>query len=316
VFAILALLATMEAAASERYALVVTGASGGPQYAQKYDTWRTSFVTILRENLKYPDDHIVVLAEDDANGAGKATREGVKNALGRLRAQTTKSDVVVVLLIGHGSGADGDEAKFNLVGPDLGVSEWAELLRPIPARVVFVDTASGSFPFLQKIAGPNRIVLTANDSPAQQFETVFPDFFVKAFQDDDADADKNGRVSVWEAFRYASEGVRRWFEERGQLATERALLDDSGAGVGREANAQGRDGPVAQVTYLAPDRPIPETGNPAQTALLQRRAALEADLEALRARKPNMPADEYESALERLLLEIAQLDRRLRTGSR
>ena len=50
-----------------------------------------------------------------------------------------------------------------------------------------------------------------------------------------ADRDKNGRTSVWEAFAYASQQVRRWYEQRGQLATERALIDDNGDGVGKRA---------------------------------------------------------------------------------
>ena len=207
-------LAAGSASASERYALVVTGASGGPQYAQQYDAWRTSFVNILRDTWNYPDDHVFVLAETESDGVAQSTRENVRRALADIRAKATKDDVVLVLLIGHGTGVDSDEAKFNLVGPDLSAAEWADLLRPIAGRLVFVDTASGSFPFLERLSGRGRIVITANDSAAQQFETVFPGFFIKAFDDDSADLDKSGKVSIWEAFVYASDGVRRWFEEK------------------------------------------------------------------------------------------------------
>ena len=108
----------------------------------------------------------------------------------------TKDDQLLVLLIGHGTSLDGDEAKFNLVGPDLSATEWADLLKPIAGRVVFVNTTGASFPFLRKLAGRNRVVLTATDAAAQQFETVFPEFFVKAFDDPAADLDKNNRVSI------------------------------------------------------------------------------------------------------------------------
>jgi hypothetical protein len=303
------------ASASERYALVVTGASGGPQYAQQYDTWRKSFVTFLRDSWNYPDDHVFVLAETESDGVAQSTRENVRRTLGEIRARATKDDVVLVLLIGHGTGVDSDEAKFNLVGPDLSASEWADLLRPIAGRLVFVDTASGSFPFLERLSGRGRIIITADDSAAQQFETVFPGFFIKAFNDDSADLDKRGRVSVWEAFVYASDGVRRWFEEKNQLATERALLDDNGDGVGREADGAGPDGLLAQVTYMQPDRPIIETGDSELTGLMHRRVELENELEGLRARKPTMDPDEYEAALEKILIEIAQIDRRLRSKS-
>src|SRR5919204_2120354 len=229
------LLAAVSASAGERYALVVTGASGGDQYARKYDTWRVSFVDTLQRKFSYQRDHVLVLAETESEGVLKATRENVARVLGDLRKRLTRDDQLLVLLIGHGSSVDGDEAKFNLVGPDLSASEWADLLRSIPGRLVFVNTSSASFPFLRRVAGKGRVVLTATDSSAQQFETVFPDFFLKAFEDDSADFDKNGRVSIWEAFTFASGGVAQFFQQKGQLATERPLLDDSGAGVGREA---------------------------------------------------------------------------------
>jgi len=309
------LTAAGSASAGERYAVVVTGASGGAQYAQQYDTWRTSLVTILHESWNYPDDHVFVLGEKESDGVAQATRDNVRRVLGDVRARATKDDVVLVMLIGHGTVADRDEAKFNLVGPDLSAAEWAELLRPIQGRLVFVDTASGSFPFLERLSGRGRVVITANDTAAQQFETVFPGFFIKAFEDDSADLDKNGKVSLWEAFVYASDNVRRSFETKGLLATERALLDDNGDSVGREADAAGPDSVLAQTTYMQPDKPIVETGDVELTRLLRRRAQLEADLEELRARKPAMTAEEYESALEKILLEIAQIDRRVRSKS-
>jgi len=107
------------AMAAERYALVVSGASGGAPYAQKYDTWRGQLVTTLREKFKYPDDRLFVLAETESRGVRKATRENVQRVLGDLQKRLTKDDLLLVFLIGHGTSLDVDEAKFNLVGPDL-----------------------------------------------------------------------------------------------------------------------------------------------------------------------------------------------------
>ncbi len=229
-----------------------------------------TFASTLRDKFGYTADRMVVLADTESAGVGKATRENVQRALADLRKRITKDDQLLVLLIGHGTSIDGDEAKFNLVGPDLSATEWADLIRPIPGRVVFVDTTGASFPFLRTIAGHGRIVLTATDAAAQQFETVFPEFFVKAFDDPAADLDKNGRVSLWEAFTYASAGVRQWFEQKGQLPTERPLLDDTGSGIGREAQNPGTDGAVARVTYLEPDATI---ALPADAALAGAAAA-------------------------------------------
>ena len=49
--------------------------------------------------------------------------------------------------------------------------------------------------------------------------------------------------------------------------------------------------------------------------MLRRRAELNTQLEELRARKNTMPLDDYERSLETLLLELARLDRALRSKS-
>jgi hypothetical protein len=318
-FAALAVFASLlmpsRAFAADRYALIVSGAAGGDAYAQKYTAWRTAMTTTLLDTFKYPADRVIVLADADEDGVGKSTRDNVQRALADLRKRMTKDDQLLVMLIGHGTTADGDEAKFNLVGPDLTAGEWAELIRPIPGRVVFVNTTAASFPFLRKVAGRNRVVLTATDSSAQQFETVFADYFVKAFGAEGADVDKSGRVSMWEAFSFASAGVRSWFEQKGQLPTERPLLDDTGAGIGREAQNPGNDGAVARITYLQPEPPLALPADVNQAALVRRRAELESQLEELKARKENTAPEQYDAELEKILIEIARVGAQLRTKS-
>jgi hypothetical protein len=303
------------AAAGERYAVIVTGASGGEAYAQKYQRIRDAFTTTLREQFTYPADHVIVLAEEESAGVLKSTRENVQRVFTDLRKRVTKDDQLLVFLVGHGTSSDGEEAKFNLVGPDLSASEWADLVRSIPGRLVFVNTSGASFPFLRKLAGRGRVVLTATDSAAQQFETIFPELFVKAFNDDAADVDKNGRVSIWEAFTYASAAVRQSFEQKGQLPTERPLLDDTGAGVGREAQAPGTDGATARITYLEPEPALQLPSDAALATLVKRRAALEAALEELKARKESMPPDQYDAELERVLTELARVSLQIRAKS-
>jgi hypothetical protein len=214
--------------AGERYAMVVTGASGGEVYAQKYDGWRATLVSTLTDTFGYSADRLRIFAENEGDGVMKATRENVVRVLLDLRKRLSRDDQLLVVLIGHGTSLDGEDAKFNLVGPDLSASEWADLLKPMPGRVLFVNTTGASFPFLQKLAGRGRVVLTATDSAAQQFETIFPEYFVNAFVDAAADADKDGRVSLWEACAFASAGVRQWFEHKGQLPTERKNVRRAG----------------------------------------------------------------------------------------
>jgi hypothetical protein len=301
--------------AGDKFAVIISGASGGDAYAQKYQTWRVSFTNMLREKLGYEPERLVVLAETASEGVQKATREQVQRVFAELRKKLTKEDQLLVFLMGHGTTSDGEDAKFNLVGPDLSATEWADLLKPIPSRLVFVNTTSASFPFLRKLAARGRVVMTATDSSAQQFETVFPEFFLKAFEDGGADLDKSGRVSFWEAFAYASAGVRGWFEQKGQLPTERPLLDDTGSGIGREAQNPGVDGAVARVTYLAPDAKLALPSDAGQAVLVKRRADLERQVEELKARKESTPPDQYDAELEKLLVEIARISQQLRAKS-
>ena len=319
---LLTLAVASNAAAGDRFALVVTGASGGDVYAQKYAKWRVSFVDTLRVKFHYDRQRVIVLAESPRPGSGQAedgvqeaTRANVRGALADLRKRMTRDDQLLVLLIGHGTSLDGDEAKFNLVGPDMSASEWSELLRPLPGRLVFVNTTGASFPFLRKLAARGHVVLTATDAAAQQFETVFPEFFIKAFDDSAADLDRNSRVSIWEAFTYASAGVRQWFEQKGQLPTERPLLDDTGAGIGREAQNPGTDGAIARVTYLEPDVALTLPADTALAGLMRRRAELETMLEELKARKESTPPDQYDADLEKILVEIARLAAQIRAKS-
>ena len=164
-------------------------------------------------------------------------------------------------------------AKFNLPGPDLTSAEWGSLLRDMPGRVVVVNTSGASFPFMADLATRGHIVITATDSAAQRYDTVFPAQLLAALNNPAADLDKNGRVSVWELFVYTARRVARHYELQGLLATERPLLDDSGDGVGIEAvNDTGTDGALARATYL--EREAVEVNADAEmAALIARRRA-------------------------------------------
>lgn len=298
------------ASAADRYALIVTGAHGEESYADQYAQWRQTTVTALLETLAFDDGKILTLF-DGGDAAHEANAPNVRKTLTSLRTRMGADDVLLVFLIGHGS-FDGVEAKFNLVGPDLSSAEWAALLKPIPGRMVVVDSTAASFPFLEHLSGPRRVVITATDSVAQRFDTVFPEYFIRALTDSGADLDKNGRVSVWEAFTAASMGVRRHYTQRGQLATERALLDDDGDGVGREAGGEGKDGSAASRLYLDPDVAGGAPTDEALLALLQKRAALQIEVDDLKQRRQLMTPDEYQQEFETLMLDLARVSRDIR----
>jgi hypothetical protein len=303
--------AAVPAAAEHRYALIVTGATGGAPYAEQYAEWTRVLSETLVGRLAFGRAHVTVLSEAAGDGH-VSTAANVRRVFSSLADRIQRDDLLFVMLMGHGT-FDGVDAKFNLVGPDLDAAEWAALLDGIRGRIIFVNGAAGSFPFLERLAGPNRIVVSATSSPAERFATVFPAYFVTAFEEDAADIDKNGRVSIWEAFAYAAAGVRRHYVQRGQLATERALLDDDGDGVGREAAAEGADGRLASRTYL--DRPPPDAPPTDEVLvdLLLRRAALVAEMEELRVKRAFMREGEYAREFERVMVALARVSRDIRS---
>jgi len=293
------------ASAQQRFALIVSGATGGDEYAAQYAMWTDSLSRILTGRLGFDDSHVIVLSESETP-AEAATAQNVRKAIASVGGAMRRDDLLFVLLIGHGT-FDGVDAKFNLVGPDLESSEWAAALAPLPGRVIVVNSTAGSFPFIERLSGPRRTVITATDSVAQRFDTVFPEYFVKAFDDDTADLDKNGRISIWEAFTFAVSGVRRHYQQRGQLSTERALLDDNGDGVGSSAAEQGADGAQASRTYLDPDVPGAAPTDDELLKLLQRKTFLEGELEELKIRKAFLPVEEYAKEFERIIIEYARV---------
>jgi len=316
VLLLLAMLAgARPAAADERFALIVSGASGGEKFAENYKKWVSDLETTLRNRLAFPADHVITLTES-GTGAAAATREGVAAALAALQKRVTPADTLLIVLIGHGT-ADNTSAKFNLVGPDWDTKEWKQALAPIAARIIFVNTTSSSFPFLQDLSAKNRIVIVATDSPAQKYDTIFPQFFIEALDKTAAsDSDKNGRLSVWEAFVYASQAVKQSFDQKGTLVTERAVIDDNGDGVGKQATATtGADGVLAKTTFLDAE-PASVAANPAAAALEKRSTMLEAQLEELKGRKDQMAPAEYDAELEKLAVELAKISAQIRSTTK
>lgn len=310
---VVALLLAQEARAEERWALILSGASGGPKYAEQMREWRTTLSAALVDRYGFTSGKVRMFSDETDKTGPQATAENVRRAIGELRKEMTRSDLLLIVLLGHGT-YDGDTAKFNLVGPDLTASDWASLLNGVPGRLVIVNTTEASFPFLERLSGANRVVITATDSAAQKYATVFPEYFSKAMSEASSDLDKNGRTSIFEVFEATSTAVKQHYEQRGQLTTERPIMDDNGDGVGREAEAPGPDGGLARLLYLDAETPA-AANDPELAGLLRRRRELEGDAEALKLKKGTMPAPAWEAEYEKLMIELAKVSREIRARS-
>jgi len=298
--------------------VVISGLAGEPKYAESFHTWSASLVDAARSRYRMADSSIVWLAEDPTKApgriAGRSTRENVERTLEGLATRMRATEQLVVVLVGHGS-IQGDGVRLTLPGPDLSAADLARLLtKHGTRRVAIIVAASSSGDFVPALSGPGRVVITATKSGFERNESIFGGHFVAALSGDGADADKDGRVSLLEAFTYATREVRRIYEQDNRLLTEHALLDDNGDRSGStEPGARGGDGGLARSFFLTGAASAAVASNdPRATALRKEKEELESKIEALKGRKETMDAKAYEAELERLLVELAAATRALR----
>jgi len=296
------LLCANAAFAQQTHLLVITGVPGDQEHAAQFEKWATSFIDAAKKKDAVPDANITFLADK------RATRDGVEKAFTDLAARARPNESVVVLLIGHGS-FDGTQAAFNLPGPDLTVADWTRLLGKLSAqRVAFVNTTSSSGAFLPAVAAPGRVVVTATKTGGERNETQFPGYFVEAFNDNAADRDRNGHVSIAEAFEYAKAKVVEAFKQKGNLLTEHATIDD-GASAGAESHLAAA---IFLGTGRAEDSLAVDTSDPAMRALVDERNGIEQQIAGLKLKKTSMPAPQYDAEMETLLTSLALKTRAIR----
>lgn len=318
-FLLAGVLAASPARAQDVRILTVVGLGGDPAYTEAFVGWGRGIRRAAMERWGLEDDRVTLLAEDPTLGPdidGRSDREGVEAAVSRLARDAAAADRILVVLIGHGSYRQ-NEARFNLPGRDLNAREWDVLLDGLGDRqVAVVNAASASGPFIQALSDDNRTVITATRSGAERNETQFGRFFALALEEDGADLDRDGSLSLLEAFTWTRAEVARWYEEERLLLTEHAVLEDNADGEGsEEPSLDGPDGILAAAFRLVPPDlrvTAPELqGDSVSVRLMTEISALEARVAQLRGRQSEMDPDAYEAALEELLLEIALKNREL-----
>ena len=297
----LLLITTSCAAAGRSFLVIASGIGGEAIYSERFDTWSKSMLEAAEIRMAIPRNRIVYLSESLSDGVdAQSTKSALEAGIEGLATTAEPGDIIFLLLIGHGT-ARGDRLLFNLPGPDVSAEELAAMLTPHGGlRWVIVNTAPSSGPFTEALSGPNRVIVTATSSAMERYHTVFPDRFVAAYAEDGADTDKNGRISVMEAFEFARREVERRYTEEGRLQSEHAILDDSAG--------------LARTTYLESDRLRYSSALPSDDLerLLAERDTLEQRIESLKSEKTLLDQVLYDDRLEALLVEFALVHRALR----
>ncbi|MCB1276289.1 C13 family peptidase [Prosthecobacter sp.] len=289
---------TLHAAPRALDVVIVRGADGAEEYEKKFsaqvDAWTSacSKAGIAPEVLR-----------------GEKTTAELEHRIARANPERS----LWLVLIGHGT-FDGREAMFSAEGPDFDAKQLSGWLKPLKQEVAVIHTASASGGFLKSLSGKNRVVITSTKSPDEVFYARFGEHFAEAIGGlADADLDQDKQVSLLEAFRHASKAVAAFYENEGRLATEHALIDDNGDGIGTRSEIFGLDVPVAAGTSIDGERAaqmvlvLSKEEQQLTDAQRAKRDALERDLKTLKDQRAKLGEDVYYSKLEELLRKLDEV---------
>ena len=299
---------------SQKAALIVVGPSVGEKTTLSFRQWGATLYDLLLTEYGYLSANIRLLYvngdEDKFLGErvdGNADLETLEIEIKALSKKLSPGDQVSIFLIGHGTGS-GVEAKFNIVGPDITGSYFDNLLMDFSDQdLVVVDTTSASYGFARALSARGRVVVSATRSASEKYDPVFAQYFVSGLKNHNADRDKNGRVSVFEAFYYARLNVMSHYENLDRLASEHAGLDDNGDDIfSATLGFDDLDGRLAEIAYV--DASV-LNGKPlslAEQELQLKVQLLERKVFNLRARKVDLLEDKYWLEMEALLIDLAR----------
>jgi hypothetical protein len=283
---------------ADSYFLTVAGLGGEPEFDQRFADYAKNLDEILRNEAG---------AKVDTLSGAQATKANVEAKLKAL-AQTKPDDEFVLMLIGHGT-FDDREYKLALPGPDISATELSQLLDKIPARQLVVDmttSSGGAIPILQK---PKRVIIAATKAGTEKSSVViFPRYWIEALRDPAADADKNEIISALEAFKYAQAKVTKFFETANRLATEHAVIEDTGKGEGvKDPSAENGEGMIANrfaLVHLGTSATLAK--DPAKQKLLKHLEDIDAQLDELKYEKASTDPAQYRKQLQTLMVDRAQ----------
>jgi hypothetical protein len=241
------------------------------------------------------------------------TREQILARFDAIAKQAKPTDSLVVMLIGHGT-YDGVDYKFNIPGPDITGVELASLLDRVPAnRQLVMNATSCSGASIEFLRKPNRIVIAATKTGTEKNATIFARYWAEALREPAVDVDKNESVSALEAFHYAQKKTKEFFDTQKRLATEHAVLEDTGKGAGVPATGNGPDLETGEGKLAASFAVVRLGANadaakdPAKRALLDQKEQVETAIDELKYNKAGMAADDYKKQLTRLLLQLSRI---------
>lgn len=224
------------------FAVIVSGSSGDARHARWFWNSSTWIYRVLKEKYGYEDENIYYLYEEPTRAArqeededknrkvvidGKATLGNFRKILEHLEGIVAEGDRLFFFMIGHAGFHNGD-SWHDLVGEDLSGAEFGRRLDRLKTKnIVAVFSPCQTEGFILKAGKPGRVILTSTRRNENNCAGV-AEAAIRGLEDSKYDLDKDGRLSLYEAYESVVQEQVDWYRSHGLRQSEHALIDDNG----------------------------------------------------------------------------------------
>lgn len=296
--------------------VIIIGSGGDDLFRERFEAWGNRLEKVLVDSMGREKEQVNLLMPGAERNSDLET---IRKVFAELKDKHPADRDLFIYLIGHGTFLR-REAKLQIPGDDLAAEELNALIDGVPARnVVVINAASTGAAFINVLTGPKRVIASATKSAYEENAPDYMAWFLTALEQGSADTNRDQRISIWEAAQQASALTSSFYKNEGLLATEHAILDDNGDGLGTRLHLdpelepevranENPDGALARNIFIK-GFTFPKA---APQALIDEYLSLMGQVEAFTKDKSKSRNQSYYRSLESMMLKAAKLHQRIR----
>lgn len=215
------------------YALIVSGINKNSKERPAKDRAVMGLRRFILDNANVESDRLSVLVDRESSlrkDSIVSTAANLKKQIDRFATVVNTGDRFILYYMGQANIVS-DILRLNLPGPDITHMQLAEWINGIKASsMLIVLDCPGAGLAVTDVTGLNRIIIGACTAD-QHYSTQFSEYFMPALLDEASDTDEDGRISLLEAFTFASRSVDDFYRRQALLTTETPVLEDNADGI-------------------------------------------------------------------------------------
>ena len=214
------------------YAMIIGGINKDPKERLAKDKVVLNLRRFFLNNAKLKPARLSVLVADNSSlgkGLNISNAENLKETIKTFAAAVQPADRFIFYYVGQANIVAG-KLRLNLPGEDITHEQLAEWINRIRASsMLLVLDCPGAGLAVKDMTGQGRIIIGACTAE-QHYSTRFSEYFVPSLLDSKSDTDSDGKVSLLEAFTFASKQLDDWYFRLLFLKTETPILEDNADG--------------------------------------------------------------------------------------